>query len=196
MSIKSIWNIGAIAASGHPEAYDLIVNVVLASTAFPGIFPPILFNVERGGNKFQELHVDGGLTSQVFMFPINTRVNDILKEVGLNGASHVYVLRNAIIWPKLTEVDPSTFSILKQTAFSLVNAMALMDMHHIYLDALDNNLEFHIAYMPSDFREPDEPFDPAYMKELFTLAHERAINGYPWEDRPPEFQRDAKRPAR
>jgi len=114
----------------------------------------------------------------------------VLKEIGIEGQVHVYVLRNAPIWPKVSSVKPSTFPILVKTAESLVNSMALMDMHHIYLDALDNNLQFHLAYIPSDFREPDEPFDPAYMKELYNLAYEKSKVGYPWEPKPPEFQNE------
>ncbi|MEN8254472.1 MAG: patatin-like phospholipase family protein [Verrucomicrobiota bacterium] len=183
-----IWDIGAIAASGHPGAYDLIIDVILSSAAFPGVFPPMLFDVEKDGKKFQELHADGGLTTQVFVFPINYNVRHTLHEVGLKGPSHVYVLRNAMLWPRLKAVKPRTLPILEKTAFSLVNAMALMDIHHIYQEAVDNEIEYHLAYMPSDFRDPDEPFDPSYMKELFTLAREQAKGGYPWDAKPPEFQ--------
>ena len=44
-----IWNIGAIAESGKPGARELIVDVLLASTSMPGIFPPVMFNVTVGG---------------------------------------------------------------------------------------------------------------------------------------------------
>jgi hypothetical protein len=77
-----------------------------------------------------------------------------------------------------------------KTAESLVNSMARMNMQHIYLDALDNDIRFHLAYMPSDFRDSDEPFDPPYMKELYAFAFEKAKAGYPWEPKPPEFQNE------
>ncbi len=185
-----LWDIGKIASSGHPDAYNLIIEVLLASTAFPGIFPPILFDVEQNGKAYQELHVDGGLTAQVFAYSINTDAKQVLMEIGIKGQAHVYVLRNAPIWPKVATVEPSTLPILVKTAETLVNSMALMDMHHIYLDALDNDIQFHLAYMPSDFRDPEEPFDPPYMKELYNLAFEKAKAGYPWESKPPEFQNE------
>lgn len=185
-----LWDIGKIASSGQSGAYDLIIDVILASAAFPGIFPPILFDVEQNGKVYQELHVDGGLTSQVFAYSMNANVKQVLREIGIEGQVHVYVLRNAPIWPKVSSIKPSTLPILVKTAESLVNSMARMDMHHIYLDALDNNLQFHLAYIPSNFREPDEPFDPAYMKELYNLAYEKSKMGYPWEPKPPEFQNE------
>ena len=188
-----IWNIGAIASSGNPGAYDLIIDVIMASSAFPGIFPPQLFRVEQGGEAFDELHIDGGPTSQVFIFPLSFDLRAALKESGLNGPTHIYVLRNASIIPKVEEVKPKTFPILRKTAESLVNSMALMDMHHIYLDAQDNQAEFHLAYMPSTFRDPEDFFDSAYMKDLFDLAFQQAKVGYPWESKPPKFRHKAVR---
>ncbi|MEN7973650.1 MAG: patatin-like phospholipase family protein [Verrucomicrobiota bacterium] len=188
-----IWDIGAIASSGHPDAYELIIDVILASSAFPGVFPPVLFDVEQEGREFQELHVDGGPTTQIFAFPISYDVKSTLKEVGLNGPSHIYVLRNSFIIPKTDPVKPRTLPILMKTALSLVNSMALMDMHHIYQSAVDNGIEYHLAYMPSDFRDPEEPFEPAYMKELFNLAYKKAEAGYSWDSKPPEFQHKSSR---
>src|SRR5215510_12318673 len=40
-----IWNIGAIASSNHPKARELIVEVLLASTSIPVVFPPVMLDV-------------------------------------------------------------------------------------------------------------------------------------------------------
>lgn len=188
-----LWNIGAIASSGHPGAYDLIIDVIMASAAFPGIFPPQLFRVEQNGEIFDELHVDGGPTTQVFIFPLSFDIRAALEATGLNGPAHVYVLRNAPIIPEVEAVELKTLPILVKTAESLVNAMALMDIYHIYLEAKDHQLEFHLVYMPSDFREPDEAFDPAYMRELFNIGYQQGKEGGAWESELPEFQNKRKR---
>src|SRR5205807_4009374 len=64
-----IWNIGAIARSGHPKALDTIRRILLASAAVPGAFPPTMFNVTVNGQPFQEMHVDGGAFAQAFLYP-------------------------------------------------------------------------------------------------------------------------------
>ena len=64
-----IWNIGAIASSGHPKALDTVRRILLASSAIPGAFSPVLFDVTLDGKPFQELHVDGGAFAQVFLYP-------------------------------------------------------------------------------------------------------------------------------
>lgn len=64
-----IWNIGAIANSGDPRAAGVIRRILLASAAIPGFFPPVLFDVEVDGRRYQELHVDGGAVAQAFLYP-------------------------------------------------------------------------------------------------------------------------------
>lgn len=35
----------------------------------PGAFPPVLIEVEAKGARYDEMHVDGGVTSQLFLGP-------------------------------------------------------------------------------------------------------------------------------
>jgi hypothetical protein len=64
-----IWNMGAIAAKGGEASLELFRNVLRASTAIPGLFPPVLIDVEANGKKTQEMHADGGLSAQIFVAP-------------------------------------------------------------------------------------------------------------------------------
>ena len=48
-----IWNIGAIAASGHPRALETVRRILLASAAVPGAFPPTLFDVTVDGSRIR-----------------------------------------------------------------------------------------------------------------------------------------------
>ena len=67
-----VWNVTRIAASGHPSAARLIRQVILASASIPGAFPPVYIEVETpDGRKYDEMHVDGGVTSQMFFYPLD-----------------------------------------------------------------------------------------------------------------------------
>jgi predicted acylesterase/phospholipase RssA len=63
-----IWDMGAIAASGHPQALELFRKIMVASASIPAMFPPQYFDVEAGGEEFQEMHVDGGTNAQVMLY--------------------------------------------------------------------------------------------------------------------------------
>ena len=67
--VPVIWNIGAIAKSGHPRAADTIRRILLASAAIPGAFPPSMIDVTLDGKTYQEMHVDGGAFAQTFLYP-------------------------------------------------------------------------------------------------------------------------------
>ena len=64
-----VWNMGAIAAKGDEAALKLFRDILAASTAIPGLFPPVLIEVEANGKKTQEMHADGGLGAQIFVAP-------------------------------------------------------------------------------------------------------------------------------
>src|SRR5262245_23523249 len=66
--VPVIWNIGAIAKSGHPKAADTIRRVLLASAAIPGAFPPSMIEVTLDGKSYQEMHVDGGAVAQTLLY--------------------------------------------------------------------------------------------------------------------------------
>ncbi|MGI9290996.1 MAG: patatin-like phospholipase family protein, partial [Gammaproteobacteria bacterium] len=48
------WNVSAIAASDHPQALSLIRDILLASASIPGVFPPVMFDVEANGERYDE----------------------------------------------------------------------------------------------------------------------------------------------
>ncbi len=62
-----VWDMGAIASSGRPDAKELYRTILLASASVPGFFPPVPIAVEVNGRRFTEMHVDGGATTGVFL---------------------------------------------------------------------------------------------------------------------------------
>ena len=56
-----IWDMGAIAASGHPDAPKLFRQVLRASASIPVAFAPVYIKVKAGGQEYDEMHVDGGV---------------------------------------------------------------------------------------------------------------------------------------
>ncbi len=64
-----IWDMGAIASAGTPQALALFRQVLAASASVPALFPPRLIEVESGGRSFQEMHVDGAAIRQIYVAP-------------------------------------------------------------------------------------------------------------------------------
>lgn len=184
-----IWRIGAIADSGHPKSLDLIRAILLASTSIPGAFPPVLIPVEHEGTMYDELHVDGGAASQVFLYPLGLDLEEVEKRQKVKGRSRVYVIRNSQLSPKYEQVENKLFPIAGRSISSIIRTQGIGDLYRIFLETCRDGLDFYLAYIPASFEEePDGPFDPDYIQKLFRMAYDSARDGYPWDRMPPELE--------
>ncbi len=189
-----IWNMTKIAVSGHPGALELFRSILIASAAIPGAFPPVMIDVEAGGQKYQEMHVDGGTMAQVFVYPpaISAKVKDFEKERGEVRERKLYIIRNSRLDPEWAQVDRRTLTIAGRAIGALIHTQGIGDLYRIYLTAQQDGLDYHLAYIPSSFNVPKkEDFDTAYMRQLFEVGYNMAAKGYPWQKTPPGFLQPA-----
>lgn len=181
-----IWHITRIAASGHPKALELIHKVLLGSASIPVAFPPVFFDVEANGQHYDELHVDGGGASQVFLYPVAVDWSRVLEKLKVKGTPRVYLIRNSRYNPAWQAVTPSMASIAARSIDSLLRTQGIGDLYRLYLVAKRDGMSYHLAHVPDEFDEvPKEPFDKEYMRKLFDLGYKLAKSGYPWETAPP-----------
>jgi predicted patatin/cPLA2 family phospholipase len=183
-----IWNIGAIAQIGTSEANQLIRDIILASASIPGVFPPVRIKVKVGDQVYDEIHVDGGVSTQVFIYPSQIDLQRAARDVGLTGEQTIYVIRNGYLNAHWSEVDLGLGSILISSLDTIIRTQGLGDLYRIYLGAVRDEAGFKLAYIPDDFdAKSNELFDPEYMKALFEFGYEQARNGYDWASSPPGF---------
>jgi len=185
-----VWNMGAIAAhaadkNGGDVALALFRRVLLASSAIPGGFPPVLINVEANGKKFQEMHVDGGVGGQFFVAPAAAMA--ATSDYRL-PATALYVVINTGLQPDFQIVTRSTPSILTATVGAAVKADTRLMIDRAYLAAKRSGVEFNIASIPAGFNAPSRgPFDPDYMTALFQLGENLGKSATPFANEPPAY---------
>jgi predicted patatin/cPLA2 family phospholipase len=176
-----MWHIGRIAESDDPGALDLIRDLMLASASIPGAFPPVSIEVEVDGKRYEELHVDGGVTSQVFLYPIGLDWRRVEQRFNVQGSPRLFVIRNAYLQPDWITVERKLVPIIGQTISSLIRTQGIGDLFRLYLGSLRDGLQFHLAAIPEDFENTsEEPFDREYMNALYERARSMAAEGYPW----------------
>jgi predicted patatin/cPLA2 family phospholipase len=187
------WNITRIAASNVPGAKDLIHDVILASASIPGLFPPVTIEVELDGQRFQELHVDGGVTSQVFLFPAGLQWEKAIKKLKVQGLPTLYVIRNSRATIPFKSTERRILPIMVRSMSSLIRTQGIGDLATIYLITEHYGVAFNLAFVPDDFDAvPKEPFDRDYMQKLFMIGYEKALQGYNWVTGPagPHYRTD------
>ena len=181
-----IWNMGKIAAIGSPEALALFHKILLASAAIPGAFPPVMIDVEANGNRYQEMHVDGGAMAEVFLYPPALKVGDLSKQQGVVRERNLYIIRNARLDPDWAEVERRTVSIAARAVASLIHSQSIGDLYKIYAETQRDGIDFNLGYIPKSFNAPHkEEFDTEYMRKLFQTGYDLAVKGYRWDKTPP-----------
>lgn len=169
-----VWNVGAIAASGHPRALELFRRILLASASIPGAFPPVLIAVEHEGRLFQEMHVDGGASTQVFLYPPEF-------DARAPGRRTVHVVRNGRLEMEADSTRLGIFSIARRSAATLLHFSGLGDIQRIRLLAQRDGIAFRLARIDPAFQsERREAFDPAYMRALFAHGEAQGRDAGAW----------------
>ncbi|AWY38388.1 patatin family protein [Pseudomonas putida] len=176
------WNMGAIAASQAPGALELFRNIMLASMSIPGAVSPVMIDVEVDGQQFQEMHVDGGVITQVFLYPPST-VMSLSKAAGapLRLEREFYVIRNGTLEPQWSGTKRRTLSIGGRAISALIQTQGISDLERIYRMAQQDGADFNLAYIGADFDVAHlRKFDGEYMRRLFDYAFQLSAKGYPW----------------
>lgn len=179
-----VWNLTRIAATGHPQAGRLIRRILLASASLPGVFPPVYFEVQTaGGSTYDEMHVDGGATSQMFFYPADIDWSEIRDKLQIKGDPTLYIIRNSRVEPSYKVVKPRMSAIAGKTVGSLIRTQGIGDYYRIMALADRDGIEVKVTWIPKDALadiEPKESFDPDYMRPLFEYGYQRMLDQKVW----------------
>jgi hypothetical protein len=180
-----IWDMGAIAASGKPDAIDLYRKIVLASGSVPGFFPPVLIDVEIDGVKYQELHVDGGATTSVFV-PMAMPKHDAKRSCRQPG-SCIYVISSGKLYADSQTVKQQFVDVTVDAISSMLYAGSRGDVFRIFNTALFCGMDFQLIAVPQEFALNTKALDidPQELRRLYDLGFEMGKTRKGWRQTPP-----------
>ncbi|MBY0513514.1 MAG: patatin-like phospholipase family protein, partial [Gemmataceae bacterium] len=188
-----IWDLGAIAARGTPEAHDLYRKVVLASGSVPGGFPPVRIPVEIDGRCYEELHVDGGASDEVIFRSF--MVSDLNRANGRPGAwappgSTLYVINNGKLYATPGCVKPRIIPELNAAYKSIIYGKGRDEFYRIYLNCLETGVDFRLTAIPQDLDIGTKSLnvEDEDQRELLASGYQIgrvAPNGSGWRELPP-----------
>jgi predicted acylesterase/phospholipase RssA len=178
-----IWNLGRLAELGE---LALFRDVVLASASIPGAFPPVPIEVEAAGERFTELHVDGGVTRTVLIGP--SRAEELLpRDLPFPVDRTIYVVVNLPLAPTYEPVEDRLRAIVGRSLTTLIRSQAEGDVLRIDVASRAAGSDFRLTFLPPTFAAPQaSAFDRAYMTALFETGYDEARNGIDWLERPPD----------
>jgi hypothetical protein len=184
----AIWDMGKIAASGQPNALELFRNVLTASASIPGVFSPVLIDVEAQGRQFTEMHVDAAVTNNLFILPEAVLVSGT-PVFPPDARPQLYVIVNGKIAPDFEVVRAATLPIVTRSFETSVHANTRNTLLASYQFARSRNWPFHLASIDPAYPRPTNNygFEPGYMEQLFEYGYQRGKNGIRWQSIPSEY---------
>jgi len=182
-----IWNMGLIATSGHPSALAVFRQAMLASASIPVAFPPVLFDVEAAGERYDELHVDGGVAANVF-YSGGLFSPDTLRRRGGRGGGRetLFIIHNGQFGPRARTTPRSLPGIALRTLESAGKAAFIGDLFRIYSVTQTEDAAFNWVTIPESVDlSRSEIFDPVAMGALYEAGLRSARAGPVWRTSPP-----------
>ncbi len=172
-----VWDVGAIAYSGRPDAAALVRKVILAACSIPGLVPPVEFDVTVNGVRYTELHADAGNLAQVFVRTVGPLPPD----------SAIWVLSAGKTHPDYDAKQPRILEAMVRAVSATLYALFRADTMKLYALCGVTRSKFRIQALPPEFagRASSMVFDPVESERMYLVGYQMGA-GKSWETRPPD----------
>ena len=181
-----VWDMGAIASRGELQLYR---DVVLASAAIPGFFPPVRIDVEINGKRYTELHADGGVSAQVFVQRSTLGISSLDEVREKNcGPTTIWVISAGKLRADPSITGARTLEIGMHAVNAMIYSQTRYDIRRIAALAHEAKADFRLTSVPQNFpvEQSDKLFDPEVMQKLFDIGATLGRSGpKAWRSDPP-----------
>ena len=176
----TLWDMGAIAASGGERATALFRKVMVASASVPGVFPPVMIDVEAAGRRFAEMHVDGSAVSSFFAVPDSLLLWTDQDSAALKA--RLYVLVNGALDEDFDVTPNKTISIVRRSFDVASKTNTRTELTAVAAFAERNGLELHVSSVPPGVNPSPLDFNQQRMTTLFEQGRAFGAAGMAWQD--------------
>lgn len=174
-----VWDMGAIAQEGGDRAREVFRDVLVASASVPGVFPPVMIDVEKDGRKYQEMHVDGGASTPFFIAPDMALILGEPPEA-LRGAN-IYVIVNGPASSAARTTLNNPVDVASRSFTAVMNHMTRTALVQTNVFAERGGMTFAFTTIPSEVAYAGPlAFDQLSMRETFDYGMRCATRNRVW----------------
>lgn len=185
-----LWDMGAIATAGQAPGQEatavaLFRNVLVASASIPGVFPPVMMQLDETGEGVAEMHVDGGVSTPFVLGPATLT---LWTPEGVMRPRDLYVIINGEIEPRRSLTKGATLPILMRSFDTL--SKSDLRAHLIAAVAFANRNEARLRYaaIPTALGADSLAFDLDSMRRLFEAGRAAGAAGAAFAEISPEAE--------
>jgi predicted acylesterase/phospholipase RssA len=176
-----VWDVGAIAGRGGEPARQLIVQVLLGSSAIHGFFPPQRIPVTVDGRRYVERHVDGGVSQSLFFRPpVGNQAADAL------AGTDVYAVVAGKLYADPDVIRPRSLTVAAQTTSAVLYAQCRGDLTRLWTVCQLAGMTYRMTAIPAAFPAPkaSTDFEPDQLRAMFDEGV-RQVRAGAWRTTPP-----------
>lgn len=176
-----VWDMGMIAASGHPRRVRIFQKILRASAAIPAFFKPVYIKPDPAREE-RQMHVDGGVKAPVL-------IRSFMFETPASGRT-LHVIMNGQMKLVATEaVSPAVAGISRKAIRELMRGLTYKTLYQGYVIARHAKSDFHMIAIPDNVSATRDPleFDPQEMRQLFEEGKKLGRSGKGWMKEPPRL---------
>jgi hypothetical protein len=184
----AVWDLGAIACSGRPDATVLVRKILLASCCVPGAVRPVEIEIEVNGVRYNELHGDAGNFAQAF----------VRTPAGLPAGSNIWVLSAGKVYRDQLRKQPSVVRLLGAGISNSLYSLFRADLVKLYGLCAVTHSHFNLLFLPPEFRAETSSaaFDPEELTRMYWLGYQLAAGKGEWHTTPPDTLPGEENPPR
>lgn len=184
-----VWDMGAIANSGRPDRGALFRKVLLAAAAIPAVFPPVYFDVHVDGKPYDEMHVDGGITGQIFFAGYLLQLSEAQRSASAKIPVQAYVVVNYPNNPRWESIPATLVDIAGRSLRTLLRSQVDSDVFRLYAFVQRDGIAFNYLGIPDSYHPIPQAahadvFDRKEMNQLFDIGYKLGSANPRWEPRP------------
>jgi predicted acylesterase/phospholipase RssA len=177
-----VWDMGAIATHGGPEARKLFEQVLIASASIPGLFEPSMIDVQSGGRTFAEMHVDGETESAFFAVPQTLFL--ARQPAPPPFDVRLFIIVNAKLNSPFRVTPDRSFPVVWRALDAVIKANMRSVLISTYQFCRQNDCDLEVASLPDDVQDAAFNFKGDHLRSLFEAGVAQAQQGTAWSDQP------------
>ncbi|MCE9563153.1 MAG: patatin-like phospholipase family protein [Planctomycetes bacterium] len=182
-----LWNIGEIASRNGPRDRDLIIEVLIGSSAIPGAFPASKIDVYVDGKCYTERHVDGGVSQGLFFYPPYVSPEARNRQTMNLVDTNVYVIVAGKLYADSEVIKASALSQASKNINTVLYAQTRGDLQRLWTYCVLNGMNYNLTAIPAEYPPlgSSGEFDPKVMTALFKQGQSVICSANAWRTTPP-----------
>jgi len=183
-----VWDIGAIASRGRCEDRELIKQILLGSSAIPGVFPPQHIAVDVDGKCVTERHIDGGVSQALFIFPPYVPVEHRSKNQNADLAgTNLYLVVAGKLYADLEKIKPMALNLVGKEISAMIYAQTRGDLQRMYTMSMLTGMNYYMTSIPPEYPAPTSgmAFNVPALTGMFNEGYRIITEGNAWRRTPP-----------